>query len=172
MGTHQQLTYEQVEVLEVLRDLEDFDSDYYDSQQEKINAFSWDCLELDKSDEELISYIDMLKYFGYVNPDGTVTYDGLQYLLLYRQRERIKMELEKNKTATEKEPNIVINNTYIKEQHNKPFSHVNVNIDFATELNGIKTVLNNSSDNDLPNIKSSVLKLVDLLLGKTNRKQG
>lgn len=171
MGTHQQLTIEQIEVLEVLRDLEDFHSDFYDSQQEKIEAFSWDCLELNKPDEELILYIDMFKHFGYVDTDGTITYDGLQYLLLYRQGERIKLEINKKKETEKKEPNIVINNTYIKEQNNKPFSHVNVNLDFAAELNGIKNVLNATSDNELPNIKNTILKTLDKIIGAITNKQ-
>lgn len=171
MGTHQQLTAEQIEVLEVLRDLEDLISDYYDTQQEKIDAFSWDCLELDKSDEELVQYIDMLKYFGYVDEDGTITYDGLQYLLLYRQKERIEMEIDNAKDTDNKKPQITVNIEYVKEKHNAPLSHVNFNFNFEAELNGIKTVLNNASDNELPNVKNIILKTLDKLIGAVTNKQ-
>lgn len=167
MGTQQELTYSQVEVLELLRDLEDFGNDNYDSQQEKIDAFSWDSLQLKESDEELVNYIDMLKYFGYVHSDGTVTYDGLQYLLLHRQRERIKLEMNEKKEAEKITNQIIIQGDYIKEQRNAPLSHVN--IDFTAELSAIRNELTSTGGEELPNIKNSMLKMIDIILGTINK---
>lgn len=174
MGTYQQLTTEQVEVLEVLRDLEDFHSELYNSQQEKIDAFSWDSLDLNKPDEELILYIDMFKHFGYVDPDGTVNYDGLQYLLLHRQRERIKLEVDKKKESENQKPQLIVNVDYKNEVHNAPFSHIDFEFspEFVAELTAFKSEIALLKGEELKPVKNIAINLIEKAIGWCTRKRG
>lgn len=94
MGTHQELTTAQVEVLILINDICDFitDNNLEDEFETNMNetVCSIFCVEKDEDiDNSKQSYYnsicDILHYYGYVDEDYFITTDGKQYLYLFKE---------------------------------------------------------------------------------------
>lgn len=100
MGTNQQLTTEQLELLILLNEINVFKENLDEELETGVHEIivSSQVMEAEKLDE----IADVLEHYGYINDEYEPTIDGVQYLRLFKEH----LEVQENK------PTIVINNQF------------------------------------------------------------
>lgn len=100
MGTNQQLTTEQLELLILLNEINEFKENLDEELETGVHEIivSSQVMEAEKLDE----IADVLEHYGYINDEYEPTIDGVQYLRLFKEH----LEVQENK------PTIVINNQF------------------------------------------------------------
>lgn len=138
MGTNQQLTTKQIAVLMLAKDVEEFIDENcisFIEDKGKLNiniqeqiAYVIESMDKNTEDASILrgmdgddvgEVFDVLKHYGYVDKDDTLTTDGKQYLLLFEEYLGVKIE----------QPQVIIHNEFSLISFDKLLGAINV--DFA-----------------------------------------
>ena len=134
MGTHQELTTDQVEILDIIKCLESYEDEMFSNMEMKVQAFAWDCIEMEES--YVMENIELMQHYQYVNKDFSISNDGKQYLLLVKEY----LHFRKNPKNRKK---IVFNFTLIDTVKLGAFFEATANLDGLFELveKGVKKII-------------------------------